>query len=81
MAITKSQSNAIVQLIDVEIERLEHARLILEGGRLERNIGAAKLLLKAHPDAPKAKRKMSAAGRKAIADAQKKRWALKKAVK
>jgi hypothetical protein len=59
----------ILASIDSEIAQLTRARALLSGA------GAKKV---AAPSAPK-KRKMSAAARKRIGDAQRKRWAKQKA--
>jgi hypothetical protein len=61
----------ILASIDAEIAQLKHARALLSGD------GTKKA---ATPAAPK-KRKMSAAARKRIGDAQRKRWAKQKAAK
>jgi hypothetical protein len=61
----------ILASIDAEIAQLEHARALLSGD------GTKKA---ATPAAPR-KRKMSAAARKKIAEAQRKRWAKLKAIK
>jgi hypothetical protein len=61
----------ILASIDAEIVQLKHARALLSGD------GTKKA---ATPAAPK-KRKMSAAARKRIGDAQRKRWAKQKAAK
>jgi hypothetical protein len=61
----------ILASIDAEIVQLKHARVLLSGD------GTKKA---ATPAAPK-KRKMSAAARKRIGDAQRKRWAKQKAAK
>lgn len=61
--------NDIISSIDSDISRLQQARALLIGER-GRKITAA-------PSA-KPKRTMSAAGRKRIADAQRKRWAAQK---
>jgi hypothetical protein len=63
--------NNILASIDAEISTLQRARAVLSGAKTTKTpkTTAAK---------PKAKRKMSAAGRKAIADAQRKRWTEKK---
>lgn len=63
--------NDLLASIDSEIARLKQARALLAG------IGGGK-----SAPAIKPKRKMSAAARKRIADAQRKRWAaVKKAAK
>jgi hypothetical protein len=59
----------ILASIDSEIAQLKRARALLSGDVTKKT---------ARPAAPK-KRKMSAAARKRIGDAQRKRWALKKA--
>jgi hypothetical protein len=59
----------ILASIDSEIAQLKRARALLSGDVTKKT---------ATPAAPK-KRKMSAAARKRIGDAQRKRWALKKA--
>lgn len=59
--------NDILATIDAEIKTLQQARAVLSGAKTTKV-----------SKTPKAKRKMSAAGRKAIAEAQKKRWAEKK---
>lgn len=74
------QVNRIIQEIDAEITRLQQARALLLGGE----ISAPKKNSPGRPDAaaavkaPKAskrKRRLSAEGRKKIADAMRKRWA------
>jgi hypothetical protein len=60
----------ILASIDSEIAQLKHARVLLSGRETKKAAAA--------PAAPK-KRKMSAAGRKRIAAAQRKRWAKQKA--
>ena len=59
--------------IDAQLEEL---RLMLAGGSAENNTEP-----KSAPTPKKAKRKLSAAARKAIADAQRKRWAAVKRAK
>jgi hypothetical protein len=59
----------ILLSIDAEIATLEQARAALAGTKTTATPVAP---------APKKRRKMSAAGRKRIAEAQKKRWALLK---
>jgi hypothetical protein len=61
--------DTILASIDSEIAQLKQARALLSGIETKKE---------ATPAAPK-KRKMSAAGRKRIADAQRKRWAKQKA--
>jgi hypothetical protein len=62
--------NQILVTIDAEIATLNNARTLLASR------GVAKTLTTAVPK--KKRKKMSAAGRKRIAEAQKKRWALLK---
>jgi hypothetical protein len=59
----------ILASIDSEIAQLKHARALLSGDGTKKP---------ATPAAPK-KRKMSAAARKRIGDAQRRRWAKQKA--
>jgi hypothetical protein len=61
----------ILAEIDAEISRLKQARALLSGDGTKKT---------ATPATPK-KRKMSAAARKRIGDAQRKRWAKQKATK
>jgi len=61
----------ILASIDAEIAQLKQARALLSGG------GAKKAATSAAPK----KHKMSAAARKRIGDAQRKRWAKQKATK
>jgi hypothetical protein len=62
--------NQILVSIDAEIAALKQARAALAGTKTTAVTVTA--------PAPKKRRKMSAAGRKRIAEAQKKRWALLK---
>jgi hypothetical protein len=62
----------ILASIDAEIAQLQHARALLSGDGTKKTA--------ATPAAPK-KRKLSAAARKRIGDAQRKRWAKQKATK
>ncbi len=73
--------NRIVQEIDAEITRLQQARALLLGGGMSEpkksspgRPAAATKAAKA-PKAGKRKRRLSAEGRKKIADAMRKRWA------
>lgn len=70
------QVNRIVQEIDAEISRLQQARTLLLGGS---TAAAAKKKSAGHSSAAKPvagrKRRLSAEGRKRIADAMRKRWA------
>jgi hypothetical protein len=66
----------IISEIDAQISKLQQARALLTGtevrtgpGRPKGSGNAAKVV------APKKKRRLSAEGRKRIADAMKKRWA------
>jgi hypothetical protein len=61
----------ILASIDADIAQLKQARALLSEDGIKRTDSSA---------APK-KRKMSAAGRKRIGDAQRKRWAKQKATK
>jgi hypothetical protein len=61
----------ILSSIDSEIAQLKQARALLSGSGTKKT---------ATPSTPK-KRKMSAAARKRIGDAQRKRWANQKAAK
>jgi hypothetical protein len=62
-------SNDILASIDTEISRLQQARALLAG------LDGSQL---SKPKATRGKHKMSAEGRKRIADGQRKRWAAKK---
>jgi hypothetical protein len=62
-------ANDILVSIDTEISRLQQARALLAGSDGSQP---------AKPKATRKKYKMSAAGRKRIAEAQRKRWAAKK---
>jgi hypothetical protein len=68
----------ILSALDAEIARLQSARSILAGTGSTTRRGRPRTFTS--PTAPK-KRTMSAAGRKRIAEAQRKRWAEQKAVK
>jgi hypothetical protein len=69
------QVNRIVQEIDAEIARLQQARTLLSGGSdapakknaVGRPVGSKKTKVRKH--------RLSAEGRKRIADAMRKRWA------
>jgi hypothetical protein len=63
--------SSVVQEIEQEIARLEEAKRLLEGGSLS----ASGRRATKSKGAPATKRTLSAAGRKAIAAAQKARWA------
>jgi hypothetical protein len=70
----------ILSVIDAEIARLQSARSLLAGTASKRKRRPRKADSPTAPPAP-SKRTMSAAGRKAIAEAQRKRWAKQKAAK
>jgi len=87
----------VIAQIDAEISKLEQAKALLSGtdgkdgpfpvtkvkgkrGRPKGSVNAKKAVA-APATAPAKKRTLSAAGRKAIADAMRKRWAAKKAAK
>ncbi len=76
--------NRVIQEIDAEISRLQHARTVLTGGGTTRSAGrpkAASVKQKAAVPAAKTKkrkRRLSPEGRKRIADAMRKRWAERK---
>lgn len=74
------QVNRIIQEIDAEITRLQQARALLLGGEISapKKIAPGRPAAAAAAKAPKAskrKRRLSAEGRKKIADAMRKRWA------
>ena len=81
------QLNQILAGIDQEIARLQHARTLLAGDQPRRGrprgsktiktVTPAKAAKTAKSAAPK-KRKLSAEGRKRIAEAMRKRWAERK---
>jgi hypothetical protein len=78
------QLNQILDGIDQEIARLQHARVLLAGDQPRRgrprgsksakSVNPDKSAKSAKSAAPK-KRKLSAEGRKRIAEAMRKRWA------
>jgi len=63
----------ILASLDTEIATLEKVRALLSGGKTTKAAKSAK------PVARKKKRKLSAAARKSIGDAQRKRWAAQRA--
>ncbi len=73
------QTNQIIHEIDAEIARLQQAKALLLGGSAVRKgrVGRppADPSKAAAPKAGRKKRRLSAEGRKRIADAMKKRWA------
>jgi len=73
--------NRLVHEIDAEISRLQQARALLTG-ETARRPGRPKVAATHKAAAPKAggrrKRRLSAEGRKRIADAMRKRWAERK---
>ncbi len=75
----------VIQVIDAEIARLQEARAVLAGSGSKRGPGRPKVATVAHkPSATHTakpvhrKRRLSAEGRKRIADAMRKRWAERK---
>jgi len=77
----------VIALIDQEISKLQQARVLLVGGTAPvakagrgRPKGSKNVAIEAaaKPAAVKGKRKLSPEGRKAIADAMKRRWAEKR---
>jgi len=74
----------VIQVIDAEIERLQEARAVLAGSGSKRGPGRPKVAAThttgaSHAAQPVAhKRRLSAEGRKRIADAMRKRWAERK---
>ncbi len=78
--------NHVIQEIDAEIARLQEARRVLTGGGSKRGQGRPKVAAATHKGASPAakstpkrkKRRLSAEGRKRIADAMRKRWAERK---
>jgi len=72
------QTNQIIHEIDAEIARLQQAKALLLGGSAVRKNRVGRPPAdptKAAPKAGRKKRRLSAEGRKRIADAMKKRWA------
>jgi len=72
------QVNRIIQEIDAEITRLQQARVLLLGGEIsapKKNSPGRPAAAAKAPKASKRKRRLSAEGRKKIADAMRKRWA------
>jgi len=69
----------VIQEIDRQIARLQQARALLGGGASDKRPGRPAGSKNAA--GPKKRHTMSAAGRKAIAEAQRKRWAALKAAK
>jgi hypothetical protein len=73
----------VVAQIDAEIAKLQQAKVLLSGaespksgrGRPKGSKNAAALVASATEAVSKGKRKLSPEGRKAIADAMKRRWA------
>jgi hypothetical protein len=77
----------VIAQIDAEISKLQQAKALLSGtettptvkksgrGRPKGSKNSVKSAAVKAPAAPKAKRKLSPEGRKAIADAMKRRWA------
>jgi hypothetical protein len=71
----------VISQIDEQIAKLQQARALLTGGATARAGGGISAGTGKAPKAPKKRRKMTAAGRKAIAEAQRKRWAAINATK
>ena len=72
------QVNQIIHEIDAEIARLQQAKALLQGGGgvIRKNrVGRPPADPFKAPKAGRKKRRLSAEGRKRIADAMKKRWA------
>ncbi|MDQ2735122.1 MAG: hypothetical protein M3Y55_09075 [Pseudomonadota bacterium] len=73
--------NEVIAHIDAEIAKLQQAKVLLSGGGAVvksgrgRPKGSKNVKTAAAPAAVKGKRKLSPEGRKAIADAMKRRWA------
>ncbi len=73
--------NEVIAHIDAEIGRLQQAKSLLSGGETAvksgrgRPKGSKNVKSEAAAPAVKGKRKLSPEGRKAIADAMKRRWA------
>ncbi len=73
----------VITQIDAEIAKLQRARLLLSGaeapkngrGRPKGSKNSTTRVAAAVPVAPKSKHRLSPAGRKAIAEAMKRRWA------
>lgn len=74
----------VIQVIDAEIERLQEARAVLAGSGSKRGPGRPKVASRHKTSATTTakatnpKRRLSAEGRKRIADAMRKRWAERK---
>ena len=71
----------IVKAIEEEIERLRHARALLANDSKGTGRKTARRSSAASGSAPKQRRKLSPKARRAIAEAQRKRWAKVKAQK
>lgn len=71
------QVNQIIQQIDAEIQRLQQARALLSGTgtTTKGRVGRPPSDPTKAPKVGRKKRRLSAEGRKRIADAMKKRWA------
>ena len=70
-------THEIITTLDAEIARLQQVRVLLASSSVSKRRGRPPA--SAVPFKPVKKRTMSAAGRKRIADAQRKRWAAQKA--
>jgi hypothetical protein len=71
----------VISQIDEQIAKLQQARALLAGGETARGGRPAGTANVAKETTRKKRRKMTAAGRKAIGKAQRKRWAAIKATK
>jgi hypothetical protein len=72
----------IIDQIEIEISRLQQAKSLLQGSESKsgkRSPGRPKNNVAKIPAVTPKKRKLSAAGRKKISDAMKKRWAKRRA--
>jgi len=70
-------THEIITTLDTEIARLQRVRVLLASSSASKRRGRPSA--SAVPFKPVKKRTMSAAGRKRIAEAQRKRWAAQKA--
>jgi hypothetical protein len=71
--------NNIVAQIDAEIARLQQARKLLANLGITATQAGRKAVKAAAKAKPRKKRRISAEGRKRIAEAQRKRWAAQRA--
>lgn len=68
----------ILAELDQEIARLQQARALLGGEAVKKRVAAKKRAPVAKPKPEPKKRKLTAEGRKRIADAMRRRWAERK---